>query len=255
MRYAARVSYAGTAYSGWQRQLCGTGVQEKIEAALRKISGDHVPVTAAGRTDAGVHALGQVISFDLQRDWRPDKLLLAINFHLPPDVSVMRAWRAPAGFDARRHALWREYRYFTWQGNAVYPALRSSVWWNRHHWDFQAMKEACRLYEGTHDFRAFCRTDECPERPIRTIIRASLARRGNLFVFTVRGNAFLTNMVRIMMGNLDAVGRGKKTFPWLEDMLRGRQRACSAMTATPEGLYLWKVGYGEGTPFDAYGVE
>ncbi|HOO89034.1 MAG TPA: tRNA pseudouridine synthase A, partial [Synergistales bacterium] len=114
MKYAAVVGYRGTSFSGWQRQTSGLGVQEKIEDSLRIISGREISVTAAGRTDAGVHSRGQVISFELEKVWRPDKLLLAMNFHLPPDVSVMKIAHAPQSFDARRSALWREYRYLIW---------------------------------------------------------------------------------------------------------------------------------------------
>jgi tRNA pseudouridine38-40 synthase len=255
MRYAARVGYMGTADSGWQRQAMGTGVQEKIEESLAALEGKPVTVTAAGRTDAGVHACGQVISFELEKQWRPDKLVLAANFRLPPDISVLETARVLPGFDARRHALWREYRFFIWHGNALPPFLHGRVWWNRFRWDFEEVRRACALFEGDHDFRAFCKTAECPERTVRTIHTASVTRKGRLAVFTVRGNAFLTNMVRIMAGNLNAVGRGKKSVEWLKSLLGGQAREHSAMTAPAEGLYLWKVGYGEGTPFGPYRVE
>jgi tRNA pseudouridine38-40 synthase len=129
------------------------------------------------------------------------------------------------------------------------------VWWNRFEWDFDPVRRACALYEGEHDFRAFCKTAELPERTFRTVYRSSVKRKGRLTIFTVRGNAFLTNMVRIMVGNLNAVGRGKKTLSWLEGLLKGRPREEGAMTAPAEGLYLWKVGYGAGTPFGPYGVK
>ena len=255
MKYAAVVGYRGTSFSGWQRQSSGTGVQEKIEDSLRIISGRETSVTAAGRTDAGVHSRGQVVSFELEKVWRPDKLLLAMNFHLPPDVSVMKIAHAPQSFDARRSALWREYRYLIWHGNALPPLLRGLVWWNKFRWNRAETLKACSLYEGTHDFGAFCKTTERPERSVRTVHRATLRRKGDLTIFTVRGNAFLTNMVRIMVGNLQAVGYGKKDAEWLASLLSGGARAESAMTAPPEGLYFWRVGYGEGTPFRTNGIE
>jgi tRNA pseudouridine38-40 synthase len=255
MRYAARAGYMGGAYSGWQRQQGVGSVQEKIEQSLAALEGAPVAVTAAGRTDSGVHALGQVISFQLSREWRPDKLVMAVNFRLPPDIALLESSRVKPWFDARRHALWREYRYFIWHGNALPPFLRGRVWWNRFEWDFDPVRRACALYEGEHDFRAFCKTAELPERTFRTVYRSSVKRKGRLTIFTVRGNAFLTNMVRIMVGNLNAVGRGKKTLSWLEGLLKGRPREEGAMTAPAEGLYLWKVGYGAGTPFGPYGVK
>ncbi len=255
MRFAARVGYMGGAYCGWQRQQGVSSVQQKIEESLAALEGRPVSVTAAGRTDSGVHALGQTISFTLSREWSPDKLIMAVNFRLPPDIALLEAAAVAPGFDARRHALWREYRYFIWHGNALPPFLWGRVWWNRFRWDFDAVRRACALYEGDHDFRAFCKTAELPERTFRTIHRSRVRRRGNLTVFTVRGNAFLTNMVRIMAGNLNAVGRGKKPLSWLEDLLRGRPRDQSAMTSPAEGLYLWKVSYGAGTPFGPYRVK
>lgn len=255
IRYAARVGYMGGAYCGWQRQQGATGVQEKIEESLAALEGRPVMVTAAGRTDSGVHALGQVISFKLSREWSPDRLVMAVNFRLPPDVSLLEASRVTPGFDARRHALWREYRYFIWHGNALPPFLWGRVWWNKFSLDFDLLRQACALYEGEHDFSAFCKTAELPERTFRTIFRSTVRRKGGLTIFTVRGNAFLTNMVRIMAGNLNAVGRGKKPLSWLEDLLKGRPRKEAAMTAPAEGLYLWKVGYGAGTPFGPYGLK
>lgn len=255
MRYAARVSYLGTGYSGWQRQAQGRGVQEEVENALHSVTGKDVPVTAAGRTDAGVHALGQIISFTLEKEWIPDRLLMALNFHLPEDVSITGLWAVPGTFDARRSALWREYRYFIWHGNAPAPLLRGRAWWNKQRWDNARARAACALYVGSHDFRAFCRTAECPDRTTRTILRATLHRQGNLSVFAVRGNAFLTNMVRIMVGNIDAVGRGREDLSWISDLLSGRCRDESAMTAPAEGLYLWQVGYGEGIPFSPKRVQ
>lgn len=249
MKYAAVVGYRGAGYSGWQRQSSGTGVQEKIEDSLAPLAGGHVPVTAAGRTDAGVHARAQVISFVLDREWRPDKLLLAMNYYLPPDIRVMRAARAAPDFDARRSALWREYRYLVWHGNAMPPLLLGLAWWNRFHWDREAAARACALFEGEHDYGAFCKTSERPERTRRTVYRARLRHRGSLTIFTVRGDSFLTNMVRIMAGNLQAVGYGKKGPEWLAALLDGKERAESAMTAPPEGLYMWRVGYGEASPF------
>lgn len=255
MKYAAKVSYCGTSFSGWQRQKIGIGVQEKIEDALQTLSGRKISITAAGRTDAGVHARAQVISFEMDKEWPPDKLLLAINFHLPPDVSIMNIAEAPDAFDARRSAIWREYRYLIWHGNAISPLLRGFAWWNKFHWNREETLKACSLYQGTHDFGAFCKTAERPDSSVRTVYRAALKRKGNMTIFTVRGNAFLNNMVRIMAGNLQAVGYGKKSAEWLKALLAGAERAESAVTAPPEGLCLWRVGYGEDTPFSEDGIK
>ncbi len=243
MKYAARVSYAGTAYSGWQRQAQGLGVQQRVEESLEALAGRRIHAAAAGRTDAGVHARGQIISFELEKEWKPDRLLLALNFHLPPDIRIMKTARVPEDFDARRSALWREYRYVVWHGNVLSPFLLNRVWWDKYTWDMTEVRKACTLYEGAHDFRAFCKTAECPADSVRTILRTSLRRRKNMTIFTVRGESFLTNMVRIMIGNLHAVGRGKAGAGDISRLLSGQGRENSFVTAPPDGLYFWKAGY------------
>ncbi|GAB1427121.1 tRNA pseudouridine(38-40) synthase TruA [Aminivibrio sp.] len=180
-----------------------------MEESLESIFGHRIVVTAAGRTDAGVHARGQVISFDLPREWHPERLLLAVNSYLPRDIRIMKAARMPEDFDARRSAHWREYRYLIWHGNALSPFRGPTG--GQVFLGYGRGAEGLCLYEGTHDFRAFCKTAECPADSVRTVLRASLRTRRNLTLFTVRGKSFLTNMVRIMIGNLQAVGRGKPT--------------------------------------------
>ena len=262
MKYAAIVGYRGTGFSGWQRQENGLGVQERVEDGLEAVTGRKVAVTAAGRTDAGVHARAQVISFELDKEWPPDRLLMAVNYYLPPEVGLTRVAHAQQRFDARRSAIWREYRYLIWHGNAMPPLLRGYAWWNKFHWNMQEAKKACAMFQGEHDFGAFCKTSARPERTRREIIKASLRTRRNLTVFTVRGDAFMTNMVRIMAGNLQAIGYGKKDLAWLFSLLSGCPRNESAVTAPPEGLYLWRVGYGEddpfrldGSPIRTYGIK
>ena len=249
-RYVAQVAYAGGRYAGWQRQAEALGVQQVIEEALAKVSpgeDDPVRVTGAGRTDKGVHALGQAASFSLGREWVPERLRLAMNFYLPEDVRVMRVLPVPEGFDARRSALWREYRYFVWHGWVCPPHLDGLVWWRKLPWDTGLARAACRLLEGEHDFRAFCRTGECPDRSVRTLSRVRFQRWGALSVLTVRAPAFLMNMVRIIAGNVDAVARGEQPLEWLEGLLKGSERARSAMTAPACGLWFWRVAY-EGLP-------
>lgn len=248
MKYGARISYAGTAYSGWQRQAHGVGVQQRIEESLESVFGHRIVVTAAGRTDAGVHARGQVISFDLEREWRPDRLLLALNSYLPRDIRIMKAALMPEDFDARRSALWREYRYIVWHGSVLSPFFADRAWWDKFRWDMTEVRKACALYEGTHNYRAFCKTIECPSDSVRTILRATLRTRKNMTIFTVRGKSFLTNMVRIMVGNLQAVGRGKADATEIAGLLMGRERKHSFVTAPSEGLYFWKAGYGSNYP-------
>jgi tRNA pseudouridine38-40 synthase len=211
VKYAAQVAYVGTNYSGWQRQVDALSVQQVLEEALQNLSEKPVPITGAGRTDGGVHAIGQVASFTLDKEWEPSRLMLAANFYLPPDVSLMRVWRVPEDFHARRSALWREYRYFIWHGGSCWPHLRNLVWWRKRSWDVVQVREACKILEGQHDFRAFCKTEECPENSVRALSRVRCKRgivlsQGNLSLIVVRAPSFLTNMVRIIVGNLDKIG-------------------------------------------------
>ncbi|MDR1979442.1 MAG: tRNA pseudouridine(38-40) synthase TruA [Synergistaceae bacterium] len=247
LKYAAQVAYVGTGYSGWQRQPEAVGVQQVLEEALRRVSSKPVSVVGAGRTDGGVHAVGQVASFEMDREWEPDRLMMAVNFYLPPDVSLMRVERAPGDFHARRSALWREYRYFVWHGRSCWPHLRGFVWWRKRPWDGEKVRAACRMLEGNHDFRAFCKTGECPENSVRTLSRVRYKRMGDLSLIVTRAPSFLMNMVRIMVGNIDSIGRGEEPLSWLEALLGGTGRDASAMTAPAGGLYFWRVAYREFT--------
>ncbi|MBQ9564707.1 MAG: tRNA pseudouridine(38-40) synthase TruA [Synergistaceae bacterium] len=244
-RYAAQVAYRGGGYAGWQRQAEALGVQQVLEEALLKLSPNPVKITGSGRTDKGVHAVGQVVSFALEKEWEPNRLRLAMNFYLPEDVRVMRVFPVPLDFDARRSALWREYRYFVWHGWVCPPHLNGLVWWRKAPWDTALAREACRELAGEHDFRAFCKTGECPENSVRTLSRVRLQRWGAMSVLTVRAPSFLMNMVRILVGNVDAVARGEEGLDWLKELLRGTARDCSAMTAPACGLWFWRAGYRE----------
>jgi len=238
----------GTKYAGWQRQADATGVQQVLEEALGRLSTGPVKVVGAGRTDGGVHSVGQVASFSMSKEWDPGRLVLAVNFHLPPDVSLMRARRVPDGFDARRSALWREYRYFIWHGRSCWPHLRDMVWWCKHQWNADSVRQACRILEGRHDFRAFCKTEECPEESMRTISSLRYKKIGLLSIVIARAPSFLTNMVRIIVGSLDRVGRGDEPTSWLKELLGESgaaepHRKFSGITAPACGLYFWRAAY------------
>ena len=244
--YAATISYIGKNYSGWQVQPDAVSVQELIEGALATINGSPVRITGAGRTDRGVNAWGQVASFKLDKSIAPEKLRLAVNFYLPEDIRVMKAEVVDEAFDARRSAIWREYRYFIWHGWVCPPALNNYVWWRKGKaWDMDIAREACRMLQGRHNFRAFCRAGECPPDPFRTIDVVRLRNRGPLSILTVRARSFLTNMVRIIVGNIDTIALGKEPLSWLEGLLSGGERSASAMTVPASGLWFWKVHYGK----------
>ncbi len=245
-KYSCVVSYDGGKFFGWQTQPSCVTVQESLENALSLLNGSRVRVTGAGRTDAGVHARGQVASFLMAREWQSRRLLLALNANVPPAMAVTSVQQRPRDFDARRNALWREYAFFVWRGPFCYPMLRPYVWWKKKdNWDHNRIRMACKLLEGRHDFSAFCRADMLPENPFRRMHFVRCVQRGNFTIFRIRGDAFLTNMVRIIVGNLDAVGSGSRPLSWLADLLEGGKREDSAMTVPTSGLFFWKVGYRE----------
>ena len=243
------MAYVGTNYAGWQRQAEAVSVQQVLEEALSRLSDEPVKVVGAGRTDGGVHAVGQVASFCMNREWDPGRLVLAANFYLPPDVSLMSARRVPDDFDARRSAMWREYRYFIWHSRSCWPHLRDMVWWRKRQWNADSVREACRILEGRHDFRAFCKTGECPEESVRTITRLRYKKIGSLSIVIARAPSFLTNMVRIIVGSLDRVGCGEEPASWLSGLLGENgaggepHRKFSGATAPACGLYLWRAAY------------
>lgn len=246
MRWAAEIAYLGNAFSGWQRQEGTVTGQGTFEKALSLLNGRPSTVEAAGRTDGGVHARGQVVSFDTLRDWEPSRLRQALEGNLPQTLRVLRTVPVTPDFKARHDACYREYVYFLWTGDSCYPHLAPFVWHNRR-WRCprtrERLRECCRLLEGTHDFRAFCRSVDCPEDSRRTLHVVSLASRGPLVRLRIRGRGFLTNMVRIIVGSLDDIAKGKGDPRWLASLLQGRPREEAGRTAPAQGLFFWKAGY------------
>lgn len=244
MKYCIKISYIGKNYSGWQIQPEAVSVQEVIEKVLAKIEGSPIRITGAGRTDKGVNAWGQTASFSLKKNIQPEKLRLAMNFYLPDDVRVMRAYQVPEDFNARYSALSREYKYFIWHGWVCPPVFNDFVWWRKAKtWDMNKAREACKLIEGRHNFKAFCRAVECPDDPFRTIDSLKVRTHGNLSIISVKAQSFLTNMVRIIVGNVDRAASGKESLEWLEGLLTGTERTESAMTVPACGLWFWRVNY------------
>lgn len=243
MRIALGVEYEGTAFAGWQSQVHGNTVQDVLEAALGRIADAPVRVACAGRTDAGVHALAQVVHFDVAAD-RPDSAWVrGVNSHLPPQVAVRWAQPVADDFHARFCALSRSYRYVL-LNRPVRPAIRHGcVGWFHHALDVDAMQEAARLLLGEHDFTAF-RAAECQAKsPVKHCHRAEVARDGELVIFDFRANAFLHHMVRNIVGALVYVGKGRHPPEWIGELLASRDRACGAPTFDPAGLYFAGVEY------------
>jgi tRNA pseudouridine38-40 synthase len=243
MRIALQVEYDGTAFAGWQRQPERRTVQGCVETALARVADHPVKVSCAGRTDAGVHARGQVIHFDT-RAARPDRAwLLGGNSHLPGDVAFGTARQVADDFHARFSAIRRSYRYLI-VNRRTRPAVERGVsWWVHRPLDVARMAEAASLLLGEHDFSSF-RAAECQARhAVRTLYRLDVARDGDRVALAVEANAFLHHMVRNITGALVAVGSGAREPGWLGEVLAARDRTVAAVTAPPQGLCFTSVAY------------
>ena len=242
-RYAAEVAYVGASFAGFQAQPNRPSVQGVLEAALEALVGVRVRCHGAGRTDAGVHARGQVVHFDLPRPWDPFRLRGALAAHLPPSVEILQVAQVPDSFHARFDAQWREYRFFLWNQAACAPHLRPFVWWVKSPLDWTPVQRLLPALRGRHDFGAFCRSVDRPEDSWRTLLHVSCRRRGSLVRFRFRGDGFLTNMVRILVGTLEGVARGGMEPEAFLNLLEGGCRSEAGRTAPPQGLFFWRVGY------------
>ena len=244
-RYRILVEYDGTPFLGWQRQAQGASVQGALEAALFQFCGEAASVRGAGRTDAGVHALGQVAHFDLAKTWEPFRVREAVNFYLKPaPVVVLDCASADDTFDARYSATARHYRYRILSRRAP-PALDyNRVWWVPVALDAEAMTTAASALLGRHDFTTF-RAAQCQANsPLRTLDRLDVRRSGDEIVVEASARSFLHNQVRSMVGSLKLVGEGKWRASDLKAALETRDRAACGPVATASGLYLVRVDYG-----------
>lgn len=243
--YLLTIAYDGTRYHGWQRQAGYPTVQEQVENACAAIACPGVHVEAAGRTDAGVHAIGQAAHVVLPRAFPPGKLQLALNANLPEDIAVQAVREAPDGFHARFFARGKRYVYRTCV-STVRPALaRSHYHWVRRPVDLAAMREAAQCLRGRHDFASFATNPGYARTrgTVRTLHHVHLVRRPYGFDFAVQGDGFLYNMVRTLVGCLLEVGFGNRPAAWLGEVLAARERTRAAATAPPGGLYLVRVLY------------
>ena len=248
------IAYDGTGFVGWQRQASGTSIQGLLEDALGELDGRPVEVAGAGRTDAGVHALGQVASVSLERTMDPPTLMRAVNARLPPSVRIVDAVAAPPAFHARFDARSKIYRYRIWNHGVMSPFERAYAWHVPARLDVVAMSAAARRLEGRHDFAAFqaagadTRTTErevFSSRVCGGAASESHGRAGGLITYDIAGDGFLRHMVRAIVGTLVEVGRGRRSVDWVGDVLRSRDRAAAGPTAPAEGLFLVSLEYGD----------
>lgn len=243
-RYKLIVEYDGGPFVGWQRQANGPSVQQAVEEALLRLTGETISLRAAGRTDSGVHALGQVIHFDLVREWPEDRLREGLNAHLrPAPVAIVAASAVPPSFDARFSAVQRHYLYRIVNRRPPLALDRGRAWRYSRPLDADAMQKAARYLVGTHDFTTFRHTDCQAKSPIRTLECLEVTRSGDELAITASARSFLHSQIRSFAGTLALVGEGKWQPADVGDALAARDRRACGPIAPPDGLYLTRVDY------------
>ena len=247
LKFKLTIAYDGTSYEGWQVQKIGTGVQEKVEAALAKLFPSKPRLHSSSRTDTGVHALGMVAHLEVPKGefkMPVRKLALAVNAHLPEDIRVMSATRAAKDFHARFQAKGKQYRYAVWNHTAMNPLLRTTAWHVTRPLVLKAMRAAAKLFVGKHDFQSFAaNTGYERSTTVRTLTRCDLKRSGPQLTFIIEGDGFLYKMCRGIVGTIVQVGLGKFPASEIKTMLEKKDRRVAGMTSPACGLVLWKVFY------------
>jgi tRNA pseudouridine38-40 synthase len=243
-RYKLTIEYDGTGFVGWQRQANGLSIQEALETAFQRFCGENLTVHGAGRTDAGVHALAQAAHIDLARDADPETIRSAVNHHLRPHaISILAAEPAPPGFDARRSAIGRVYRYRILNRRAPPALARGRVWHVAPPLDATAMAEGARFLVGHHDFTTF-RDSMCQAKsPVKTLDALEVSRDGEEIQIEARARSFLHHQVRNMVGTLKLVGLERWQPADVARALAARDRRAGGPTAPAEGLALVAVRY------------
>lgn len=246
MRYKLTIEYDGTSLLGWQRQLDGPSVQQYLEEILAKLNGFHLEIVSAGRTDAGVHALGQVAHIDLEREMEPWKIREAFNGNLQAaevPVSVLDVEAVDDNFNARFSAKKRAYIYRILNRRAPSPLLRNRVWWVPRPLDIELMRQGAKYLLGHHDFSSF-RAAACQAKsPVKTLDKLDISRQGEEVIFNVEARSFLHHQVRNFVGTLKLVGEGRLTPEDVKHILEAKDRSAAGPTAPASGLYLAKVEY------------
>ncbi len=253
MRLALGLQYDGAAFSGWQTQSNGNTVQDHLEEALRHFIGDpqiqEVKTITAGRTDTGVHALGQVVHFDTEIVRPENAWIKGVNSFLPKSVVVQWVKPVPETFDARYLAFERTYCYALYTGSHAAPLVQGKAGYlmlpSGKSLDIAAMQIASQCLIGEHDFSSF-RSSECQSKtPVKTLYQVEIHGEGPWVYFVLKGNAFLHHMVRNLVGSLVLIGQGKESPEWLKTVLEAKNRQLAAPTFMADGLYLVRVGYPE----------
>ena len=247
-RFKLTIEYDGGPFVGWQRQAIGMSVQQRLEEAAYKFTGESVLVAGAGRTDAGVHASGQVAHVDFAKPREPNRVMAALNAHLRPDpIAVVAVDAVPAEFDARFSAIARHYRYRIINRRAPLTLDRGKAWHVAHPLDAEAMHRAAQALVGLHDFTTF-RSIHCQAKsPVKTLDVLEVERTGDEIVIAASARSFMHNQVRSMVGTLKLAGEGKWTVADVRAALAAKDRTRCGPVAPPDGLYLVAVDYPVGS--------
>lgn len=242
-RLAACIEYSGVKYSGWQLQKNASSVQEQVEKAIGQVANHAVRVVTAGRTDTGVHGIGQIIHFDTDSQRKPVNWLHGVNTALPHDISLIWTHPVPSDFHARFDARKRHYRYVLLNRGVSPSTLHGLVTWHRPKLDLQRMQQAAALLIGRHDFSGY-RASRCQSKsPVKTLIKLDINQQGDWFWFDFTADGFLHHMVRNILGVLCPIGEGRFPVSWASEILESRDRKRAGKTHSPHGLYFAKVEY------------
>lgn len=243
MRVVLVIEYDGTNYCGWQVQKNGVSIQQRVEEAVERAVGVKTAVHSAGRTDAGVHAYGQVAHFDAETDIPADKFFYVLNTLLPDDIRIKKSYEAGGDFHARFSAKGKHYRYVIRNAREKGAIDRLYSMFEPVPLDLGRMKEAAKHIEGTHDFAAFCAAGTDIKGTVRTVYSVEVERKDDYICIDVKGGGFLYNMVRIIAGTLMGVGKGKLAPEAVRGALEAKDRTMAGATAQAKGLFLVEVYY------------
>ncbi len=242
--YAMRITYDGTNYHGWQYQKNAVTVQETIENALSEACGERIRVTGCSRTDAGVHALDYILNFKSSSKIPPERLPYAVNYRLGSDISALEAWEVNEDFNARFSVKGKQYIYKIQNGVFKNPFLNRYSWHYPYRLNFESMRSAAEYFVGTHDFKGFMASGGQQNTTVRTVRICDVeqdAKNPSLITVTIEADAFLYNMVRIIVGTLTDVGCGKIAADEIPAIIQSGDRKLGGLTAPPQGLFLKKV--------------
>lgn len=247
-RIKLTVAYDGTDYCGWQIQPNGITVEEVLNRNLSELTGEEITVIGASRTDSGVHAQGNVAVFDSDTTIPPERIAYAVNRKLPEDIVVIRSEEVPGDWHPRYQETEKTYEYHILNREMPDPVRRRDTYFVSYPLDLEAMRHAAAYLKGEHDFRSFCNIHTDVQDTVRTIYDLDIIRSGDLVTVRIRGNGFLYNMVRIIVGTLVRVGRGFYFPGQVKEILEAKERTSAGVTAPPQGLVLVKIDYpGTGT--------